>query len=82
MESVWKNIRQVTKDKMLWFSSTRTKCLADGGVFEVSHFHFSLTVVLSIDPRDEHENLIWIHLCFSLPLIYGIYYFNYRCIFI
>ncbi|XP_041811423.1 tuftelin 1b [Chelmon rostratus] len=31
MGSIWKKIRQVTEDKMLWFSSTQAKCLPDGG---------------------------------------------------
>ncbi|KAM8767135.1 tuftelin 1b isoform 2-T2 [Acanthopagrus schlegelii] len=32
MGSIWKKLRQVTEDKMLWFSSAQTKCLPDGSV--------------------------------------------------
>ncbi|XP_032391413.1 tuftelin 1b isoform X3 [Etheostoma spectabile] len=31
MGSIWKKIRQVTEDRMLFFSSAHTKCLLDGG---------------------------------------------------
>lgn len=36
MGSFWKRIGQITEDKMLWFSSTHTKCLKDGGVISFS----------------------------------------------
>lgn len=35
MEPIWKKIRQVAGGKMLWLSSTRSKCLPGGGVVDV-----------------------------------------------
>lgn len=40
MGTIWKKIRQVTEDKMLWFSRTRTKCLTGGGVINFSEVSF------------------------------------------
>lgn len=42
MGSIWKKLRQVTEDKMLWFSSTQTKCLSDGGVINFTEVSLGL----------------------------------------
>ncbi|XP_051245466.1 tuftelin 1b isoform X1 [Dicentrarchus labrax] len=43
MGSFWKKLRQVTEDKMLWFSCTHTKCLPDEGVINFSEMSAGVT---------------------------------------
>lgn len=42
MGSLWKKIRRVTEDKMLFFSGTQTRCLTDGDVVNSSEVRHSL----------------------------------------
>lgn len=40
MGSVWKKVRQLTEDKMLWLSRIHTKCLPSGGDISFSQVSF------------------------------------------
>ena len=80
MGSMWKKIRQVTEDKMLFFSNTQTKCLPDGDVVNFSEVRQRLLLFISaecitvipVDSQDKYECLIWMYSSYSRPLIHSI----------
>ncbi|XP_018540569.1 tuftelin 1b isoform X2 [Lates calcarifer] len=56
MESIWKKIRQVTEDKMLWLSNTHTKCLPDGGAVNFSEMSGGVTRTVKNGEEDNKAN--------------------------
>lgn len=50
MGSIWKKIQQVTEEKMVWLSRTRTKGLTPGRVVNISEVRY-VFLVLSVRPE-------------------------------